>query len=386
LVRTPNSLRLASFELGDAQSEVRPVDFVFKSLYLNRSRSVTREIQGYPHYATAIVGRIIYLRYQNIGVAENARTTSRRTTQRRSGGSSKSKPARNEHLRMFVSGRLFCWYLRALATALYVHGAACRPLSSATFVVLSDLVPIQTEICDEDNMRDDASEPAVSVHQFGATTASAPSSRLNLIAKRQSSEKRARSVACEPADQSLVERFRVGDQDAATQLYFRYRGRLKRLVKRRCSADLARRAGVEDIVQSVFEATFRRIGAGCYQLHEGEALWKLLRVITLNAIRSQATYHYAAKRDSRRTSSEAESGLSLESQPCSSDRVSGQFDLALRELLDRLPAKTRLLAWLRIEGFDVAEVARITGRSRRTVERALQKTRLNLVDVFECGA
>jgi DNA-directed RNA polymerase specialized sigma24 family protein len=37
---------------------------------------------------------------------------------------------------------------------------------------------------------------------------------------------------------------------------------------------------------------------------------------------------------------------------------------------------------LRIEGWDVAEVARKTGRSKRTVERILQETRLDLVEIL----
>jgi DNA-directed RNA polymerase specialized sigma24 family protein len=46
--------------------------------------------------------------------------------------------------------------------------------------------------------------------------------------------------------------------------------------------------------------------------------------------------------------------------------------------LERLPGENRLLVRLRIDGHTVAELATITGRSRRTVERMLQETRLQL--------
>ena len=36
------------------------------------------------------------------------------------------------------------------------------------------------------------------------------------------------------------------------------------------------------------------------------------------------------------------------------------------------------MARLRLEGYEVAEIARKTGRSRRTVERILQETRVKL--------
>jgi hypothetical protein len=177
-------------------------------------------------------------------------------------------------------------------------------------------------------MRDDVSESAVSMRPFAATASSEPSNEEWSMSDWQSSQDTARSAECEPDDQSLVERCREGDQDAATQLYCRYERRLKRLIMRRCSPDLARCASVEDIVQSVFGSTFRWICVGRYAVHEGEELWKLLRVIALNAIRSQATYHYAARRDSRRTTSGTESRLCLELQSSSRGRVSDQFDLA----------------------------------------------------------
>ena len=110
-----------------------------------------------------------------------------------------------------------------------------------------------------------------------------------------------RSHAVEPSDHYLVTMYRAGDQDAATQLYCRYFKRLTSLVKRRCSAELARCAGVEDIVQSVFATFFRRAGQGYYVIPDGEVAWKVLLVIALNKVRSQATYYYADKRDARRT-------------------------------------------------------------------------------------
>ena len=81
----------------------------------------------------------------------------------------------------------------------------------------------------------------------------------------------------------------------------RYAKRLNNLVERQCSAELARWAGVEDIVQSVFGSFFRRVRQGYYDVPDGDELWKLLLVIALHKIRGKATYHHAAKRDAHRT-------------------------------------------------------------------------------------
>jgi hypothetical protein len=117
-----------------------------------------------------------------------------------------------------------------------------------------------------------------------------------------------------PNDHFLVARCCAGDQDAATCLYLRYAGRVTNLVKRQCSANLAHCAGVEDIVQSVFGNFFRRVGQGNYQISDGDTVWRLLLVIALNAVRSHATFYYAAKRDAHRTISGAEARRRLQSE------------------------------------------------------------------------
>jgi RNA polymerase sigma-70 factor (ECF subfamily) len=191
-------------------------------------------------------------------------------------------------------------------------------------------------------------------------------------------EEVSRSSASEPSDHSLILRFREGDHDAATQLYLRYAQRLKHLVERKCSAEQARRAGVEDIVQSVFGSFFRRMGKGLYNVPDGEELWKLLVVLALHKICEKAVYHHAAKRDRHRTIGGDEAWRDLELRSNAEDEPEGNLNLVLEEILEQLPSENREMVRLRLEGYQVAEVARKTGRARRTVERILQETRLKL--------
>jgi RNA polymerase sigma-70 factor, ECF subfamily len=187
-----------------------------------------------------------------------------------------------------------------------------------------------------------------------------------------------RSPASEPCDHSLIERFLAEDQDAATQLYLRYAQRLNSLVETQCSTELARRAGVDDIVQSVFGSFFRLIRQGFYDAPNGDELWRLLLVIAIHKVREKAVYYHAAKRDRHRTIGGDEAVRHLELWSNAKDFPDGYLDLVLDEILEQLPCEGRKMARLRLEGYKVAEIARKTGRSRRTVERILQETRVKL--------
>src|SRR5436190_234194 len=105
----------------------------------------------------------------------------------------------------------------------------------------------------------------------------------------------------DPSDSSLLRRVQCGNQDAATQLYFRYAERLRQLVRSESSPALARREDPEDILQSIFTSFFRGVGRGYYDVPAGDELWKLFLVIALNKICAKGTYHRAAKRDVRVT-------------------------------------------------------------------------------------
>ncbi len=52
--------------------------------------------------------------------------------------------------------------------------------------------------------------------------------------------------------------------------------------------------------------------------------------------------------------------------------------LAVEEALGRLPDAYREAVALRMDGYEVAEIAAKTGRSKRTVERTLQEARTRL--------
>jgi RNA polymerase sigma-70 factor (ECF subfamily) len=180
-----------------------------------------------------------------------------------------------------------------------------------------------------------------------------------------------------PSDRSLLRRHRRGDREAADLLYRRYAHRLLALARSRQASDVARQVEDEDIVQSVFGSFFRGVARGSYDVPDGEELWNLFVVITLNKIRAKGVYHRAAKRDVRNTV-----GVDgIERYPVvleSDDHAFAILKMSVDEALARLPSQYRVVLESRLEGYEVAEIARTVGRSKRSVERILHECRETL--------
>ena len=185
-----------------------------------------------------------------------------------------------------------------------------------------------------------------------------------------------------PSDRSLLRRLRGGSEDAATQLYYKYAQRLRALARATTSAHLARRVDADDIVQSVFRTFFRAASQGLYDVPAGDDLWKLLLVIALNKIRAAGIHHSAAKRDVRATAELDRLDEAAEADP-QDDAEQTFLRLAVTDTLGRLTDLERHAIELRMEGFEVAEIADRMGRSKRTVERALQQARTKLKTLLD---
>src|SRR5438132_12845139 len=184
-----------------------------------------------------------------------------------------------------------------------------------------------------------------------------------------------------PSDRSLIQQFQEGSQEAATDLYLRYANRVRALAQARCSTELAARLDADDIVQSVFRCFFQAARRGYYDVPAGEELWGILLVIALNKIRDARAFHTAAKRDVRLTARGHDLGSNL-------NRLQGKtpnhvfLQIVVKEALQTLPPQHQRMVELRIEGYEVGQIAEITGRSKRSVERMLQDTRKRLDALF----
>jgi len=180
------------------------------------------------------------------------------------------------------------------------------------------------------------------------------------------------------SDHDLLEAFRSGQMDASTRLYLKYADRLIGMTARKSSAELAAKVDPEDIVQSVFRTFFRRVEKVQYDVPEGEDIWKLLLVITLNKIRAVVAFNRAAKRDMRRTRSDAMVEEAVAKADDKDEIALATLRIVIDELLsDQLEVNQKIIR-RRIEGYDILEIAQNVNRSKRTVERVLQEFRARL--------
>lgn len=180
------------------------------------------------------------------------------------------------------------------------------------------------------------------------------------------------------SDHSLLRRIRSGQTDAATDLYRRYARRIQALARKQIGPALGKRVEPEEIVQSVFRTFFRRLTEGHYEVPAGEELWGLFLVMALNKVRSAARFHGQERRDVGRTEH-----LAHEAQLATDDEHLATLQQVVTELLDRIPKSHSDVVSLRIEGHTVEEIASITGLSKRTTERVLQRFRARLASEIE---
>ena len=198
----------------------------------------------------------------------------------------------------------------------------------------------------------------------------------------RSQSRPANGVLEELTDHDLLENLRRGDREAATLLYRRYAKRLRQLIRAKSSPELTRRLDADDILQSVFHAFFRGATEGCYEVPAGEELWPLLLVIALNKIRTQGSYHRAAKRDVRLTCGWDDANIVRQSTRQEGDESMPFLQLIADEALERMPPTQREIVEFRVAGYEVEEIAQRVGRSKRTVERILQTCRQQLGDML----
>jgi RNA polymerase sigma-70 factor (ECF subfamily) len=185
------------------------------------------------------------------------------------------------------------------------------------------------------------------------------------------------------SDRSLLRRFQDGQMDAATLLYLRYARRVRALASAQLGRDLSARLDPDDLVQSIFRSFFRRAVEDHYDVPEGEELWKLLLVISLHKIRDAASYHRAAKRDVRATEAGVEFDHAIATGATDDESALTELHMVVEEILQQLPESQRAIIELRIESYQVDEIAAKTQRSRRSVERALQDFRKRLKVVLD---
>jgi RNA polymerase sigma-70 factor (ECF subfamily) len=180
----------------------------------------------------------------------------------------------------------------------------------------------------------------------------------------------------------LISQLQDGSQSAAADLFELYAARLISLARSRLSERLRPSVDPEDVVQSALRSFFVGNREHSYKLKNWESLWGLLTVITLRKCRRQVEHHYAARRDVRR-----EHRFDGPNDDAASvdffGREPGPEEAAmLTEVVERIMAelepRERQILTLHLQGKDAVEIAQNMSRSKRTVERVLERVRRQL--------
>ena len=190
-------------------------------------------------------------------------------------------------------------------------------------------------------------------------------------------------IASPNASGQLVDRWRAGDQTAATLLWERYAVRLLALVRKRLSGKLAHHIDPEDVVQSAYRCFFANARDGRYLLHHSGDLWRLLVAITLHRLHHHTRHQRAGKRAvGRERNFGHESELSrlhvhkLTRGPSHEDAVALADEL--QRVMKRLKPLQRRMVELRLQAYSFDEIAAATERNERTVRRVLKMVERHL--------
>jgi RNA polymerase sigma-70 factor (ECF subfamily) len=180
------------------------------------------------------------------------------------------------------------------------------------------------------------------------------------------------------ASKILIDRWRGGDQQAAAELFQRYAHRLLGLAQRHMGQWMTRRVDAEDVVQSVFNSFFVRTRDGAFVLQETGDLWRLLVTMTLNKLDDQIRHHTADKRNVAQedhfASEDSLHGLRPEvlAREPSPEEAAALADM-VQQILTPLDPLARKVVEMRLQGYQMGEIATQTGYCQRTVRRLLNR-------------
>lgn len=172
----------------------------------------------------------------------------------------------------------------------------------------------------------------------------------------------------------LATRLAAGDPTAPQDIYDRYVARLLALIRPCISQLLSARLDAEDVTQSAFRSFFRRTEAGELELGRGAPLWRLLAAIAHHKLLKQVEHHLAGLRSPRRetvTRGECHTSGEFPDEHAADPQHAAALAEELECVLSQLDPLVRRIVELRLQDYALDEVARVVGRSERTVRRLL---------------
>jgi DNA-directed RNA polymerase specialized sigma24 family protein len=119
------------------------------------------------------------------------------------------------------------------------------------------------------------------------------------------------------------------------------------------------------------------------QAPDGDQLWKLLLVVAIYQIRHNCFDDHVISSELQRAVKELQTQDCFDSNESSRELAPVYLELVLNSILEQLPPHHRMIAALRLDGCDIAQVARLSKRSMRSVERILHESRHMLASLVD---
>jgi RNA polymerase sigma-70 factor (ECF subfamily) len=191
----------------------------------------------------------------------------------------------------------------------------------------------------------------------------------------------------------LMSRLRLGDNDAAKEVFRRFAHRLIGLARSRLGGRVRDHVDPEDVMMSALGSFFRRHTAGALTLESWDRLWSLLAVITLRKCGHKVDYYTAACRDVNKevaltpaapdgSSASDFEAIAREPTPAEAAMLTETVELLMRGLRpDHRP-----IVQMALQGETPFDISTKLECSERTVQRVLEKTRKRLEQMRVEGA
>lgn len=180
-----------------------------------------------------------------------------------------------------------------------------------------------------------------------------------------------------PSFLDLKQRLESGDDEAAAILFDRYARRLIGLARRRLDERVRPKTDAEDVVQSVFRTFCRRAAERPFDLDGPDGLWALLVEITLRKCGRWNRHFRTRKRDVRREQAPPPlSDSDCDNEPLDAAAPGPEDEAVLREMVEALlrglDDRARTVCEMRLQGYEIEEIAADLKCSTATINRKIR--------------
>lgn len=179
----------------------------------------------------------------------------------------------------------------------------------------------------------------------------------------------------------FLDRLKQGDDDAAAEVFQLYANRLIGLARSRLDSRIRQKVDPEDVMLSAFNSFFRRQRNDAFDLNGWDSLWALLVGITVRKCGRQIATFRSAKRDvSREQRPGGDSSAPVHERAAAEPTPEEAAMLVemLEGMLKDLSPRDRTIVAMRLDGYNILEIAEKVERTERTVNRTLRKVRADL--------